>query len=161
MILIRAVRTFFGHISKNSCHSRSANRILPQEFKVDISYPTAHILLPGTRVFRFCSFDMCCCSVILFPCWHPSPGAILTIYSELWLLHASYIPGGITQRVIFAKTKGFVTITCDSQQNHQNQNRMLKLKIKFLMISFFLLFNKEMETRDICKMQWGIVLDTE
>lgn len=28
---------------------------------------------------------------------------------------------------------------------------MLKLKIKHLMISFFVLFNKEMETRDVCK----------
>jgi len=37
--------------------------------------------------------------------------------------------------------------------NLQNQIRMLKAENKtYIRILFFLLFNKEMETRDICKM---------
>lgn len=129
-----------GHRCKNSCHSRSANRILPQEFKEDISYPIAHILLPGTRVFRFCSFDTFCCSVILFPCWHPSqvPFWIFSLSYESSMPHTFLVRS--LREIVFAKTHGFVTRTCDSQQNHQNQNRMLKLKIKFLIISFFFFF---------------------
>jgi len=55
--------------------------------------------------------------------------------------------------IIFAKTHGYITQNMGFTINLQNQIRMLKAENKtYIRILFFLLFNKEMETRDICKM---------